>query len=235
LNDIRVRIGVAAAVVIVVAALGSQFLAVSRTGRPGETPAPTPTPARLPVSGGLEPGSYLMPAQWGGVPFSFTVPQGWAIDRDGFISKDTSGSVTESTTGVLLAAFKVDHVYADACRHGTLEPISSSVESLATALANQAGRETSDPLDVFMDGYPGQRVELAAPTDLSKCGGFLHTWSEVGGDQTGGWPAGPGQTDDIYILDVSGTRLVIVAARWPETTPQDVVELDRVVASIRIK
>jgi hypothetical protein len=71
--------------------------------------------------------------------------------------------------------------------------------------------------------------------DLSNCGGFLHTWSDVGGGQTGGWPAGPGQVDDIYILDVSGTRLVIVATRWPDTTPQDVVELDRVVASIRIK
>jgi hypothetical protein len=172
---------------------------------------------------------------WGGAPFLFTVPSGWAIDRDGFVSKNTDATMKDATTGVLLAAFEVDHVYADACHtKGTLRPVGPTVDALATALANQAGRQASDPIDIVLGGYRGKRLELTAPTDLSACNGFLHTWADVGGAETGGWPAGAGQTDEIYILDVAGSRLVIVAAHWPRTLQDDLVELNKVVASIQI-
>ena len=202
------------------------------------TPTPSATPRTLPASGALDAGTYLMPRTSGAVAFSFTVPAGWATDRDGFVSTGTGGgTVIRLTSGVILAAYTVDHVYADACHPpGTLQPVGDSVEELATALVTQLGRGTAGPFAVSVDGYAGRRVELTAPADLSNCDrGLLRTWSDLGGDETGGWPAAPGQTDEVYIVDVNGTRLVIVAAHWADTTPQDLTQLQHVLDSIRIE
>jgi hypothetical protein len=213
---------------------GQEASATPTATATSRTPSPTP---RI-LSATLDAGTYLMPKEFGGVPFSFTVPAGWATDRDSFVSKGTGGGeVIRLTKGVILAAFTVDHVYADACHpQGTIQLVGDSVEALATALGTQLGRDTAGPSAVSVDGYTGQLVELIAPADISSCdGGLLRTWSDVGGDQSGGWPAGPGQTDEVYIVDVDGTRLVIVAAHWADTSPQDLAELQHVLDSIRIE
>ena len=48
------------------------------------------------------------------------------------------------------------------------------------------------------------------------------------------WAAGTNQDTQLWILDVDGTRLMIMAFSFPDTSQQDRAELDEVVASIQI-
>ena len=52
-----------------------------------------------------------------------------------------------------------------------------------------------------------------------------------GGDY---WAQGPNQHNKLWILDVNGTRLVIVATYFPDTSPQDRAALDEILTSIQI-
>lgn len=241
------RVAMVAAAVVVVAFVAYQFLPGSNTGGPGPSPTPTATPVPSPTPttaaipdvsfGVLDAGTYRMAAQYGGVAFSFTVPAGWKNDADQFVQKNTdTDSLINTTTGVLFSAWRVDHVFADACQpDGTEEPVDDTVEALAVALANQAGRETSGPVLTELDGYPAQTVELIAPADLNCFGGILRTWPGLYADLNSGLPAGPGQIDTVYIVDVGGTRLVVVATHWAGTSAEDLAELSEVVASIKIE
>ena len=58
----------------------------------------------------------------------------------------------------------------------------------------------------------------------------------AGADATGPhyWAQGPNQHNQVWILDVDGTRLVIVASYFPDTSPQDRAALDEMLASIQI-
>ena len=232
------RYALIAAVVIGIVIIGGALFYRGPHVGGGPEATTAPTPRSLPGSGALDAGTYLMPSTIGAVAFRFTVPAGWATDRDSFVSTGTGGGpLVGLTSGVILTAYTVDHVYADACHpQGTNQPVGESVEALATALSSQVGRGTAGPFAVSVDGFAGQRVELTAPADISGCdGGLLRTWSDVGGDETGGWPARQSQTDEVYIVDVNGTRLVIVAAHWADTTPQQLTELQHVLDSIRIE
>jgi hypothetical protein len=210
----------------------------STTPTSSSTPAPTLTAALpLPV-GALDPGTYLMPADLAGAAFEFTVPAGWTNNSDNFVQKNTdSGSLLDITTGVMFSAWTVDHVFTDACvGEGTEQPIEDSVQALATALVNQAGREEPERGrgPIIVDGnFPGETlaVDLVAPADLTDCGGRLRTWPGQNGDLNAGWIAGPGQVDKVYITDVDGTRLVMVATYWPGTTTADKIELEGIIAS----
>ena len=48
------------------------------------------------------------------------------------------------------------------------------------------------------------------------------------------WAQGPNQHHQLWILDVDGTRLVIGATYFPDTSPQDRADLDEILASIQI-
>jgi hypothetical protein len=248
MNNNFVRYGLAAAAVVVVAIVGINLLGPNLGGTPDPTPTiapshePTATPIPpLPPSGALDPGTYGMPVRFGGVGFAFTVPAGWEVDIDHFVHKGTDGTRKESgaimipsiTTGVILSAWQVDRVYADACHpDGTDLPVDASVDALATALAGQLGRVTSGPAEATVGGHPAQIVELTAAADLTDCGDMLLTWPDL----KGGWlPASPNQIDAVYIVDVDGTRLVIVATHWAGTSAADLAELEAVVASIQIE
>ena len=83
----NVKLGLVAAAVVALAIIGVGLL------RPGmnfgnPTPTVTPTPAALPSAGPLAPGTYLMSEpKFTPVPYQFKVPDGWAINADGFIVK----------------------------------------------------------------------------------------------------------------------------------------------------
>ena len=50
----------------------------------------------------------------------------------------------------------------------------------------------------------------------------------------GYWAQGPNEHNQVWILDVDGTRLVIDACYFPDTSPQDRAALDELLASIQI-
>jgi hypothetical protein len=147
----------------------------------------------------------------------------------------------------------VSNLVSDGCRdHSWADPpVGPSVNDLADALANLAPfRVTSPPRDVTVYGYSGKHLELTVPDlpvegqgddrHFARCiDGHLKSW--VGavdtepGDAFYGYNAEPGRTEDFWILDVDGTRLVIEANRSPASPRKDVAELRAILDSIQIE
>ena len=121
-------------------------------------------------------------------------------------------------------------------RHGCLDhswadpPVGPSVDDLAAALADLAPfRVTSPPEDVSIYGYRGTYLELTVPS-LPVEGegrrpllhrmhrGKLKSWVAAidtePGDAFYGY-TGPGYTEEYWVLDVEGTRLMIAAGTVP--------------------
>lgn len=230
-----IRIAVAAAVVVVAAIVGFNYVNNSvGSDQPSPTPTPTatPRPASLPASGALDPGTYVMPSAVTPVEFNFSVPAGWATDTDRFISKHR-----REPGELAFSVWEVTHVFGNGCQtEGSLIEVGPTVDDLANALATQQGRETAGPTDTMLGGYPAKRVELSVPADWDTAGcEVIRNWADIGGSLDGGWSSRPGQTDVIYVLEVAGKRLVINTWRFEDTSAADITELEGIIASIRFE
>jgi hypothetical protein len=197
----------------------------------------------------LEPGTYFIdPDLDPTTPLRvlYEVPvEGWSMWIGAGKSTDDGHVRVSITTVVNLVRHGCrDHSWAD-------PPVGPSVNDLATALANLAPfRVTSPPKDVTINGYSGKHLELTVP-DLpvegegddrrfTKClGGNLKSWvaaidAAEEGDAFYGY-TGPGFREEFWILDVEGTRLMIVAGRSPGLPPEDLAEMRAILDSIRIE
>lgn len=139
-------------------------------------------------------------------------------------------------------------------RHGCRDhrpadpPVGPTVDDLAAALADLAPfRVTSPPEDVTIYGYSGKRLELTVPdlpvggdpADLRFIGcvdADLYSWISPPNDEGpfSGY-TGPGYREEYWILDVEGTRLMIVAHRSAGAPREDLAELRAILDSIRIE
>jgi hypothetical protein len=124
------------------------------------------------------------------------------------------------------------------------------VDDLATALADLAPFQvTSPPKDVTVYGYRGRYLELTVPNlpvegagddrRFTGCtGGNLKSWvapfDTEPGDAFYGY-TGPGYTEEFWILDVEGIRLIIAAERSAGSPQEDLEELRAILDSIRIE
>jgi hypothetical protein len=133
-----------------------------------------------------------------------------------------------------------DHSWAD-------PPVGPSVDDLATALADlRPFRVPSPPEDVTIYGYRGKHLELTVPdlpvsddgNFIGCVGGKLESWVAAidtePGDAFYGY-TGPDYTEEFWILDVDGTRLMIAAERSAGSPSEDVEELRAILDSIRIE
>ena len=151
----------------------------------------------------------------------------------------------------MLSITTVTNLVTDGCLdHTPLEPpVGPTVDDLATALSQLAPFEvTAPPTDVTLLGYPGKHLELTVP-DLGFTGGGeaqfadcldgeLHSWisplNDNGATSFSGYD-GPGETEEFWILDVEGTRLVLVKFDSPQSSAEDLAERDAIFDSIRIE
>ncbi len=192
----------------------------------------------LPSTGTLDPGTYFIPeGPFTPARFSFTVPDGWETE-EGFVTKDLDPSTPFDSRDTMLVTWIVTHVYADSCNWGgTVAEAGATVDSLAGALLAQNGRIASAPTDVVLGGFPARRIELAIPADADEAacdGGIFRFWPEAGGSESGGLCcATPGSTDVVYLVDVDGSTVAVVARYSADSSAQDRAELDDIVASIR--
>jgi hypothetical protein len=90
---------------------------------------------------------------------------------------------------------------------------------------------------VTLLGYEGKHVQLTLPAlDTEACvGGVLLGWISPFGDFTGYNLGEAGRTEDFWILDVDGQRLVIETNQGPTSSTQDLSERDAIFDSIRIE
>ena len=82
-------------------------------------------------------------------------------------------------------------------------------------------------------GYPGKMLTLQVPEDavFTDCdGGEFRTLIEVGTDGVH-FHQGPGQIDEVWVVDVEGTLVFFDAGYFADTPAEDVEEMRAMVES----
>lgn len=194
----------------------------------------------------VEPGTYFIdPDGDPATPLRVTfevAEEGWSAWGGTFKENDTGHTMLTITT--------VPNVVQDACTdHSPADPaVGPTVDDLATALTNLAPFEvTSLPSDVTLLGHQGKHLQLTMPGipneggEFTGCtGGNLHSWffndpSGVSDDSFYGYNGEPGSTEDFWILDVDGTRLMLETNSSPATPAEDLAELQAIFDSIQFE
>ena len=199
----------------------------SATVPPTASPPPSPTDLRF-GEAELGPGTYSTVVQ--GYRYSFTVPEpGWASNTDAggvWVHKDSP----PGATAALFIFGDLAEAPTDACL-GLTTVAGPTVRDFAVALAATAGFETSGPTDVTVDGYQGMRVLMSVPADadFSECAnGDYH-------GVAGRYAFGPGDVDDVRVMDLDGSRHVFLTSDQAAVTAELRAELKQIVDSLQIE
>jgi hypothetical protein len=198
---------------------GSDSTSAPKPKATSSTSAASGTPRSMEgVNGALEPGAWVVPF-WGKdpgslpravveIPEGYGSPGGWVVDRGADGHPDEYGSVSFWT---------VQDVVRDPCEGVTTFDPGPSVRDLARALGSRPGVPAARPERVTVDGRSGLYLEVNFPVDRSQLAGCHSSqyalWRTDAGDFYGGDVAGT--VSRLWILDVDGTRVVMVA----DTTP----------------
>ena len=172
-----VGFGLAAAAVVAVVLIGSQVIGSNPGGlgadpTPVVTPEPTPTPVPSLAEPSSSPDAFLPEGPFlvedEGAPadaprITVTIPApGWASIPDfGGLTKGPDNAELPQSA-MLLWAWPVGtefDVYGDPCQWKSTRPDTpaATVDEIAAALAAQASRDASAPVDVTINGYVGKR------------------------------------------------------------------------------
>ena len=243
MNNNIARFGLAAAVIVLAVLVGIQFLPGPNVGNDA---SPTPTATPLALHGGqLEPGTYIVSSAAAPVrtpvSFTFTVPAGWITRAQDLYTYKLADTAQE----LGFVPWVVTHVYSDACHsEGALKEVGPTVDDLVAALVDQANSDATQPADVEVGGYPAKFINMSVPTDLdtSTCRNpelLIQIWANRIETDYFAIPVGTDPHADavsgVYIVDVNGERVVLLAGHEPDASAADVAELDSIIGSIRFQ
>lgn len=219
----------------------------------GDTPSPIPSSTAVtniydvPNFGPLETGTYSIdPDKDNSTPLQvlYTIPaEGWGQWIGAFKGEEGANRAV----GVSIT--NVTNLVVDGCTdHSAAHPpVGPEVDDLAAALVNLAPFRVKDPpTDVTLAGYPGTRLSLTLP-DVAhefRAGNIYYTGCTNG--ELWSWKApnlsdafhgyqGPGAIEEFWILDVDGSRLVIIGGWYEESPPADIAEMRAILESIQIE
>lgn len=175
---------------------------------------------------------------------AYTIPAtGWSAFIGTF--KDVEDGGGHQRVNVLFA--QVDNLTVDACKEQVPAnpPIGPTVADLAAALSELPPFEVTSPVvDVTAYGYGGKHLEIRVPFDQPSEG--LEAFTGCGDDQLlRSWIAPTltfafngyslsGDTEEFWILDVDGTRLVIASLTNVHASSELVAERQAILDSIVI-
>lgn len=246
-----VPIGLGAAAVVAVLVLASRFIAppTANVGGPATSPSPSPqasasATAAPSATQGLPEGSHTIVdtgAIAGGPKITVAIPaSGWTGVPDfGGLSKGPDDDPPRSA--MLLWSWPAGtkfYVYGDPCKWKSTAPDdpATTVDEIVAALAAQASRDASDPVDVTVGGYAGKQITLHVPNDApTRAEAFKDcdesTFASYGNDPAmpNRFHQGPGQVDEFWIVDVGGS-IVIIDAMYRPDTPAAVIDEMRAIA-----
>jgi hypothetical protein len=200
----------------------------------------TPAPEALPfATTTLSPGRYMLRGE--SMPISFEVPAGWWT-QDSVLAKGGIPGELE-TPDMLFWTQRITVVNPDACHRITGDWIHvSTADEIVEALMGQSGIfHTTDALPFETGTLQGRKVvfggrEFTGLSDASDCSdGVLRSWAGTTDLGEGGHPIIEGQVVSLYVFDVDGTPLTLVAIRQADSSASDVAELDSIVRSVRIE
>jgi len=209
-------------------------------------PTPEPTPSPTPWTG-IAGGPFVVTGADDPVRVTLDVASpGWSHSPQlDFVFKSDDGLDPPQSVGAALIAWTWPVgteflVYGDPCQWSTTLPATPATTpaEIAAGFAAQAQSEATEPVDVTVGGYAGTAVTLTVPMSYEVPGSPTATREEefgacdedqfvfygtVGEDGKIGRNAqGPGQIDELWILDVEGS-IVILDAAYSPATPADLV------------
>jgi hypothetical protein len=252
-NNYVGRIGLAAAAVVI-AVIAINLLPSSPA--PGGEPTVSPSAAEPTATGstGLPEGPWVVTTTDDPVQVTFDIASpGWSSGRSelgGTLFKGYGAELdVPEAVGVGLIASSwpagtVFSVYADPCLWRTTVPSTAATtpEEFAAALAAQAQSDATAPVDVTVGGYTGKATTLTVPMsyyidadaspeeEFADCDeshyGFYASEVETEPFRSA---QGPGQVDELWIMDVNSSIVILDATYGPEA-PAALVEELRAVA-----
>lgn len=225
--------GLAAAAVVAVVLIGTQLLGApggtgaqpTATADPTASFAPSPSAAAgLPVGSTVELYDEALLIQ-------ATIPApGWEPDEFG--PTKTAGGEGDDGAWVVGTWSGPKSIPSDPCHWASTLPDApaTTLDETVAALASQATRDASEPVDVTVDGHPGKMITLHVPADIAysaadgftDCdeGKFCTMASEGACDM---WYMAPDEYQQIWIVGVDG-ELYYETGNYYSGTPPDVVE-----------
>jgi len=233
-----VRVAAIVAAVLVAGVVGIRLLPGGQVGSPAPTPSPTASPSPTPVpnailDASLKAGTYRVGNPFG-KPFTITFSDDWTARTLGASDTQFKKTLPENAAPWIVIDIP-DNVYADPCHNAGQTPtpaVPSTVDGLATALTHMVGFEAGPVSDAQIGGHAGKTFVLtnAINTETAGCtgGAMLPMWTFPGGASgTNG-----GATEQIWVLDVNGTPVVIDGETFPTTQPADRGVIEPIVRSI---
>lgn len=161
-----VRLGAAAAAIILVAVLALKVIPGLGVGGPTATPTSEPTPSAsqqaATPTGPVTPGKTQATAVFA-VPFTwYASATGWRFDGETVNSVDIH-AVQGGIRGLTL--YTDMRLYKDPCdeSQGLVTPTPVTPQDLATAIAGLPGAEVSTVTPVVVDGHDGAQVDFSIP------------------------------------------------------------------------
>ena len=146
------------------------------------------------------------------------------------ISKDDDGLDSPETVGAALLAWAWPagtgfNVYGDPCHWSTTIPETPATtpDEIAAAFAAQASTDATAPVDVTVGGYAGKAITLNVPMSFdlpnatreekfADCDNAIFGFYGVEGEPDPARNAqGAGQIDELWILDVDGSIVILDA------------------------
>jgi hypothetical protein len=246
-----VPIGLGAAAVVVALVLGAQLLgppapsgvggapSASPSASPSATPSPSVAPPSSATDGFLPIGPFTID---GPVRTTVTIPaSGWAFDPE--YSLIAKGEEVENLPEAAMLAWTWPagtgfSVYGDPCHWASTTPDTPAtrVDEIAAALAAQASRDASEPVDVTVGGYAGKTITLHVPNDWDGSSNDCDqenfaSYGVAGEDEPARYHQGPGQIDELWIVDVDGAFAILDATYRPDTPAELIDELRAIAES----
>jgi hypothetical protein len=165
------------------------------------------------------------------------------------VTKNDDGLDPPDSVGVALLAWAWPagtgfNVYGDPCQWLTTIPATPATtpDEIAAAFAGQAQTNATAPIDVTVGGYAGKSVTLQVPMSYEVPGAtreekfgacdqdvFVFYGTDVADEEVTRNAQGAGQVDELWILDVDGS-IVILDAASSLATPADLVDELRALA-----
>ncbi len=245
-----VSVGIATALVVIVL-VGAQLLGSPTGGAvAGTTPTPQPTATQGPTitlepssSAGGGPPTGRLPVTKridGGVEVTVTIaaplwdgePNGgylcWRVRADDCADPPAGA-------GVITFNDPEYYVYGDPCRWSTTRPdnAATTADELVDALATQASREALPPEDITVSGFTGKKIilQMADDIDINACDEGSFALFAVPGEERARFSQGPGQTEEVWAVDVDGLIVVLIGLYYADTPQQAIDELRAILSS----